>query len=234
MKTIIQIKDLKKSFGKKEVLKGINLEIKEGERIAILGGNGAGKTTLVEIIAQTSKQTSGDIQIDIPGNLKKEIGIQFQNGEWPAGISANDMIQFYKAMFPNFTDEWEKKLNSVFEIDEFRKRHLNRLSGGQKQRFNAMISVLNNPKIVILDELTTGLDMLLQFKIIEFYKTNTANTNQTLILVSHSPEEVELLCERMIIIHKGLVGFDQPVKEVVNKYGSVRKAMDLYFAGGLI
>ncbi|WP_027063420.1 ABC transporter ATP-binding protein [Mesoplasma seiffertii] len=233
MSKIIEIENLNKAFGKKEVLKNLSLTVNRGERLAILGANGCGKTTLVEMIAQTSRPSSGTIKINIEGDLRKEIGIQFQQGEWPPGISAADMLMFYRVVYPKFTAAWEAELAGVFDIEEFKTRALKKLSGGQKQRFNAMISMMNNPEIVILDELTTGLDMQLQFKIIEFFKKQIQENSKTLLLVSHSPEEVELLCNRMVIIHEGRIVFDRQISKAIAEYKSVRNVMDEYFEGSL-
>ncbi|AHI53451.1 ABC transporter ATP-binding protein [Spiroplasma sabaudiense Ar-1343] len=233
METLITIKNLEKKFGKKKVLKDLNLQINQGERVAILGSNGCGKTTLVEMIAQTSIPTSGTIELNIQGDIKKEIGIQFQQGEWPVGICANDMLKFYRSVYPKFTQSWEEELNKVFDIEEFKNRGLRKLSGGQKQRFNAMISMMNDPALVILDELTTGLDMQLQFSIISFFKKKMEEDKKTLLLVSHSPEEVELLCTRMIIINDGKVAFDRKISEALKEFKSVRNIMNKHFEGSL-
>lgn len=141
------------------------------------------------------------------------------------------MLDFYHHLFPNFSKQKEKELTEIFEIDEFKKTPLTRLSGGQKQRFNAMLSVLNDPKIVILDELTVGLDMQLQFKILEFFKKSTKEKKQTLLIVSHNADEVEMLCNRMIIIGNQGIYFDDSIASVKKKYGGVRNLMDHYFKG---
>ncbi|AVN62647.1 multidrug ABC transporter ATP-binding protein [Mesoplasma coleopterae] len=233
MTNIIEIKNLKKAFKNKVVLDNLNLDIKEGERVAIMGANGCGKTTLVEMIAQFNKPDKGSIKINLEGNIKNEIGIQLQTGDWPAGITPLDMLAFYRSIYPKFTKDWENKIADVFDIKEFIKTPLKKLSGGQKQRFNAMISVMNNPKIVILDELTTGLDMELQYKITDFFRENVKKSKQTLLLVSHHPEEVEILCNRILIVKDGDIFFDKKINEVIKKYGSVRDLMNLFFKGEL-
>ncbi|ATG97754.1 ABC transporter ATP-binding protein [Mesoplasma lactucae] len=233
---IVIVNNVHKSYPKKEVLKGLNLTVNRGDKIAVLGANGAGKSTLVDMIALTSKPTSGDIQINIPGSeteVKKEIGIQFQQGEWPAGITPKIMLNFYKQVFPRFTDEREKELIKVFGIEEFYKQQIKNLSGGQKQRFNAMISDLNNPQLLILDELTTGLDMKLQFQIINYFIATVEKEHQSLIIVSHRPDEVEALCNRAIIIHDGIVWFDDTVENIDKNYGGVKQLMQKYFDGDL-
>ncbi|AUM62733.1 ABC transporter ATP-binding protein [Spiroplasma monobiae] len=231
MQTIIDVKNISKSFGKKIIFKDFSLEIKEGQRVALMGANGCGKTTLVEMIAQFSKPDSGEIKINLQNNIKQEIGIQLQEGSWPNGITAQNMLDFYKSVYPKFTKEWEEKLKQVFEIEEFINRPLKKLSGGQRQRFNAMISIMNNPKIVILDELTTGLDMELQFKIIDFFKVNTKEFKQTLLLVSHHPEEVEEMCDRLIIIKDSKVWYDDSVENTIKNHNSVRELMNRFFKG---
>lgn len=233
METIIEVKNVSKAFGKKVIFSDFNLEIKAGERVALMGANGCGKTTLVEMIAQISKPDAGQVKINLKNNIKQEIGIQLQEGVWPTSITAQNMLDFYKAVYPKFTKEWEEKLKTVFEIDEFINRPLKKLSGGQKQRFNAMISIMNNPKIVILDELTTGLDMKLQFNIIDFFIKNTKEYGQTLLLVSHHPEEIEEMCERLIIIKDGKIWYDASVEATIKKYTSVRNLMNKYFKGEL-
>ncbi|WP_339033352.1 ABC transporter ATP-binding protein [Spiroplasma endosymbiont of Cantharis rufa] len=231
MKTLIEINNISKAFGKKVIFENFNLEIKEGQKVALMGANGCGKTTLVEMIAQFSKPDSGEIKIHLEDNIKQEIGIQLQEGNWPTGITANNMLDFYKAVYPKLTKEWEEKIKNVFEIDEFINRPLKKLSGGQRQRFNAMISIMNNPKIIILDELTTGLDMELQFKIIDFFSKNTKEFNQTLLLVSHHPEEVEEMCDRLIIIKDSKVFYDDSIVNTIKKHKSVRALMDKFFKG---
>ncbi|AHI52968.1 ABC transporter ATP-binding protein [Spiroplasma culicicola] len=231
MEKIIEISKVVKNFGKKKVLKELNLDIYKKDKIAILGGNGEGKSTLIDLISQITKPTSGEIKINIDQDVKKEIGIQFQQGEWPSGINAQDMIILYRSIFPKFTSEWEKQLLEIFEIDEFIKRPLNKLSGGQKQRFNSMIALMNQPEIIILDELTTGLDLKLQIKIMNFIKKVCDENNKTLIIVSHSPEEVELLCQRVAIVYQGKIILDKTIAEVKKEYNGVRNLMNKHFEG---
>ncbi|QBQ08029.1 ABC transporter ATP-binding protein [Spiroplasma gladiatoris] len=229
---IIEINNLTKKFKQKVILEDISLQIEQGEAVAILGRNGAGKTTLIEMIAQSSKPSKGSIKINIEGNLKQEIGIQFQEGNWPSGLCAKDVIEFYVSVFPNFSIEKFNELNKIFEVKDFYKTPLNRLSGGQKQRFNALLSIINDPKIIILDELTTGLDMELQFKILNFFKEVVKN-NKTLLIVSHHPEEIEALCKRVIVIDNKKVLLDSSVEDIKNKYKTVRELMELFYKGGL-
>ncbi|AGM26087.1 ABC-2 type transport system ATP-binding protein [Spiroplasma syrphidicola EA-1] len=231
MLPIIEVKNLSKSYQKKEVLKNLNVQIYPGDRVAILGANGCGKTTFVEMISNFLKPTAGEIIINLDSNIKKDVGIQFQEGYWPIGIRIKDMIKFYRKVYENFSPAYEKMLEEVFELDKIKNTNLQKLSGGQKQRFNAMLAVINNPKIVILDELTTGLDIELQYKILNFFNEYTINNNKTLLIVSHHPEEVEMLCNRILLFGNKSILLDCPIKEVKNKFGSIRNLMNLYFKG---
>jgi ABC-2 type transport system ATP-binding protein len=210
---------------KKTAINNISFEIDDNDTVAIIGGNGSGKTTLVEILAGVLNKTSGDIEIKTK-NEKNEIGIQFQEGNWPRGTTPNRVLKFYTN---KEQDDWVEKLKDIFEIREFLKSDLNSLSGGQKQRFNAMLSILNKPEVVILDELITGLDLKMQLSLIEFFRNYQTENHSTLIFISHMPEEVELICHRLILLDKGEIVMDKLVKDVVKENGSVRNMLiDFY------
>ncbi|AGM26427.1 ABC transporter ATP-binding protein [Spiroplasma syrphidicola EA-1] len=231
MSAIIEVKNLFKSYQKNEVLKDINVEVFAGDRVAILGANGCGKTTFVEMISSFSKPTAGEIKINLSGNVKKDIGIQYQEGNWPIGIRIKDMIKFYRKVYENFSPAYEKMLEEVFELDKIKNINLQKLSGGQKQRFNAMLAVINDPEIVILDELTTGLDIELQYKIVSFFNEYIVNNNKTLLIVSHHPEEVEMLCNRILLFGNKSILLDCSMAEAKAQFGSIRNLMNLYFKG---
>jgi ABC-2 type transport system ATP-binding protein len=222
---MIKVTNLTKKYGKKTAINNISFEIDDNDTVAIIGGNGSGKTTLVEILAGVLNKTSGDIEIKTK-NEKNEIGIQFQEGNWPRGTTPNRVLKFYTN---KEQDDWVEKLKDIFEIREFLKSDLNSLSGGQKQRFNAMLSILNKPEVVILDELITGLDLKMQLSLIEFFRNYQTENHSTLIFISHMPEEVELICHRLILLDKGEIVMDKLVKDVVKENGSVRNMLiDFY------
>lgn len=228
---MISIKNLSKKFGNHLALNNLSLEINDGESYAFIGGNGSGKTTLLEIIAGIQEQTIGEILINNEKVSKaKSIGIQFQEGAWPKGTSANDILEFYLGK------QYKKNLRSqelieIFEIEKFIKKDLNNLSGGQKQRFNAMLAIVNEPQIVILDELITGLDLKMQIKLINFFKDYKLNNNCTLLVITHMPEEVELMCDRVCILDSGSLIYDGKVSDVISKHKTVRQAVTKHYMG---
>ncbi|WP_156006870.1 ABC transporter ATP-binding protein [Spiroplasma tabanidicola] len=227
---MIVIDKVNKYYGKKQVLKDINLTIKDSESIAFLGSNGSGKTTLVEIIAKLLKPTSGSIKYTDESNseVQKRVGMQFQDGSWPPGTKVLDLVSFYKNKTFLKTKEFEE-LVEAFNLNEFIKKPIDSLSGGQRQRANCFLSIINEPQVLILDELITGLDLEMQIKLINFFKSYKKNKNLTLLIVSHIPEEVEDLCDRIVILKDGEVYEDKNIKEVKEKYGSLRKRLMDYY-----
>lgn len=239
-KYLIQLQNITKIYRQKGdqdnvVLKDVNFNIRDKEVIGILGPNGTGKTTLVEMICQTKSPTSGKIYYNFAkGGLKDNIGVQFQEGAWPPGLTARDIIEFYLGIYTKVTVERIRELIEVFEIEDFySNRPLSRLSGGQKQRFNALLAVLHNPKLIVFDEITTGLDIELQYKILSYVRKIARENEHTILIVSHGPEEIESLADRIIIIAEGGIYVDYSLKELLAKYKTVRNMLDLFFAGKL-
>ncbi|WHQ37572.1 ATP-binding cassette domain-containing protein [Spiroplasma sp. SV19] len=210
------------------IIEKLNLEIKKGERIAILGANGSGKTTLVELISGITKPSMGTVTIHTDVPKIKQIGLQFQEGYWPKGLTPQAIINYYvnKKEYDNSKLE---ELLLVFGIKDFVNKDLNNLSGGQRQRFNAMLSVINDPEIIILDELITSLDLSMQIELIGFFQTYLKLHQATLLMVSHIPEEVEKLCERVILLEQGHIIYDLGLTEILTSYGTVRKFMENYY-----
>ncbi len=189
---MIILENISKNYGKNEVLKNINLEIPASQSLAILGANGSGKTTLVEIISQVLKPTSGKVLFldDVGKKVSRKIGVQFQEGYWPVGTRIIDLIKFYKNK-KYIKSEEGKGLIDVFELNDILKKEISLLSGGQRQRFNCFLSILNDPEILILDELVTGLDLKMQIKLVNFIKSWKEINKINLLIVSHTPEEVK-------------------------------------------
>ncbi|WP_339029732.1 ABC transporter ATP-binding protein [Spiroplasma endosymbiont of Cantharis nigra] len=227
---MIELVDICKKYKKNEVLKGINLNILDNESIAILGSNGCGKTTLAEIIAKVIKPSSGEIEyLDNEKNkINKKIGMQFQDGSWPIGTRVYDLVKFFRNKEYFDTEEFQE-LSLAFNLKEIIKKDMFSLSGGQRQRANCFLSIINKPDILILDELITGLDLEMQIRLISFFKNYKATNNIILLIVSHIPEEVESLCDRVIILKDGVIFEDKKVTEIKKKYKSLRERLIYYY-----
>ncbi|AHI53316.1 ABC transporter ATP-binding protein [Spiroplasma culicicola] len=226
---ILQVKNVCKEYKKNTpVLKNISFNLKKGESIGLVGANGCGKTTLVEIIAGIIEPTAGNIKWSDQENSSKNIGLQFQKSNWPAGTKIKDIFNFLVGT--NWVnDEYINQLIDVFELRDLIKRKISYCSGGQQQRFNCLLSMVKNPELLILDELITGLDLKMQIKIVNFINEWRKIKGATIINVSHIPEEIEQVCDRVILLKKGEVFLDDSIKNIKEKNGSLRKMlMDFY------
>lgn len=244
---IIEVKNIKKSFGKKEVLKDVNFEIKDGERISILGPNGSGKSTLLNIILGLLKQTNGKVLYPLYKNDMKiflsNLGVQFQSGNFPTNYRVIDVIEVCIEQSSNFKykeyNKWKteakKKIDEylkIFQIEKIRKNKIGSISGGQKQRLNILLALISNPKILILDEISTGLDIGSQKRLMRFISDYVNENKSTLIIVSHILFEIQELTDSILMLDDGEIKFRRTLKELENKYGTLSKALDKYFVEG--
>lgn len=227
-----EIKNVSKKFGKTNVLNDISITINKGEVVGLLGSNGSGKTTLMEIVVGQLKPTSGTVEIDGKKDGYKKVGIQFQEGIWPKGLNCKTLIKYFKSDWSAFKREEVQKIIKIFEIEDFINKDLNELSGGQKQRLNTLLAVLNNPDYICLDEMITGLDLKMQLKLVAYFK-ELKKQQKTMLIISHIPEEVEELCDKLIILDKGSVYYSATIDDVKKNYKSVRNLLITYYNGGL-
>ncbi|WP_315107801.1 ABC transporter ATP-binding protein [Clostridium intestinale] len=202
----LKVNNLKKSYGNFEVLKGINFEVNKGEIFGILGPNGAGKTTTLECIEGIKSFDSGAIEVfgkDIRKNSSGEnlIGVQLQSTSLQEDITVLEAMKFFC--------KWRKletrsDLLDKFGLKEQYKKRYRNLSTGQKRRLHLALAIDNNPKLLILDEPTAGLDVEGRVALHEEIR-KLKDEGVTIILASHDMAEVEALCDRLVIIVKGEV-----------------------------
>ncbi|MGM7698031.1 ABC transporter ATP-binding protein [Microbacterium sp. A84] len=211
---IIEVRDLVKRYGDRTVLDGIGFDVEESEIFGILGPNGAGKSTLVESIAGLRIPESGTIQIagldpqrDRRG-LPQVLGVQLQQSELPGKLKVGEALELYGSFYREPLD-WRELIGPLGLSDKVRVQYRH-LSGGQKQRLSIALALIGNPKVVILDELTTGLDPQARRDVWDLIE-NVRARGVTVVLVSHFMEEVERLCDRLAVIDGGnLVALDTP------------------------
>lgn len=227
MKELIKLTNISKRYKTKKVLSNINLTIYTGEKIAILGANGQGKTTLIELIAQIQTPTTGSINYYFDSlDFKQEIGLQFQENNWPANLTVSDIIMFYQNFYANANTKTTNFLIKELKLSSLLKTKAQKLSPGQKQRLNLLLSLFHQPKLLILDELTASLDIQLQKNIIAYLKTIIKNQEQTLLLVSHNLVEIESLCNRIIVLNNEKIIIDAKKEEILAKYNSLNSFIE--------
>jgi ABC-2 type transport system ATP-binding protein len=218
MKTIITVKDLVKNYGNFEAVKGINFEVYEGEIFGLLGPNGAGKSTTLEIIETLRQKTSGQVMVcgmDLdrePDNIKKIIGVQLQTSGYYPGLTLVELIQLFGGLYNQAVNPVE--LLQMVNLADKAKNKYKELSGGQKQRFSIATTLINKPKIIFLDEPTTGLDPQARRNLWELIN-NIRSKGATVIITTHYMDEAEQLCDRIAIMDEGrIISLDSPDKMI--------------------
>lgn len=207
-KTIISVQNLVKHYGTFEAVKGISFDVQEGEIFGLLGPNGAGKSTTLEIIETLRTKTSGKVIVDgldldhKPNEIKKRIGVQLQSSGFYPALNLLELIQLFSGLYNRDVDAWAL-LDSV-NLRDKAKAKVKELSGGQKQRFSVATTLINDPKIVFLDEPTTGLDPQARRNLWELVK-NIRSRGTTVIITTHYMDEAEYLCDRVAIIDSGKI-----------------------------
>lgn len=231
-KVLIKVENITKIFGKNFIaLDNISFEVYDGENLAILGGNGAGKTTLVETIAGLNKYSKGTINyyLEQKNHFQEKIGIQFQNSSYPSGISVKRVVKFVMDIYNARLDKKEIiELIDIFGLKEFYNKNASSLSGGQQQRLNALLAILHRPKIMILDELSTGLDILIRNKIKRFIKNYAQKHKITVLIISHDMDEVLFLADRIIILMKGKIIYDDSKINTLKNFGTLEKCFEFF------
>lgn len=218
MNTIISVKNLTKKYEDFEAVKGISFDVYEGEIFGLLGPNGAGKSTTLEIIETLREKTSGQIIVNgfdldkQPGEIKRIIGVQLQTSGFYPGITLLDLINLFNGLYNENADAME--LLHMVNLEDKAKSKFKDLSGGQKQRFSIATTLINQPKIIFLDEPTTGLDPQARRNLWELIK-QIRSKGTTVIITTHYMDEAEYLCDRIAIIDSGkIISLDTPDKMI--------------------
>jgi len=211
---MIKVSNLKKSYNTFQAVKGISFEVHEGEIFGLLGPNGAGKSTTLEIMETLREKSSGEISIggfDLdkqPNEIKKIIGVQLQTSGFYPGLKLVELIKLFNGLYNKEVDTIEllKKVN----LEDKAKSIYKSLSGGQKQRFSIATTLINDPKIIFLDEPTTGLDPQARRNLWDLIK-NIRDAGTTVIITTHYMDEAEYLCDRVAIMDEGqIIALEKP------------------------
>lgn len=211
---IITVSNLVKQYADFTAVKGISFEVYEGEIFGLLGPNGAGKTTTLEIIETLRTKTSGDITVDgfsidsQANQIKQRIGVQLQAAGYYPGLNLTELLNLFAGLYGVNIKPMEV-LEKVALTDKAKAQYKN-LSGGQKQRFSIATTLINSPRIVFLDEPTTGLDPQARRNLWELIR-EIRNAGTTVVITTHYMDEAEELCDRVAFVDGGrVVGINSP------------------------
>ncbi|ASO22624.1 Daunorubicin/doxorubicin resistance ATP-binding protein DrrA [Actinoalloteichus hoggarensis] len=214
---------LHKRYGDKVAVDDVSLRIETGEVLGILGTNGAGKTTTVEMIAGLRTPDRGRVRIlgldpqRDRAKVRQVLGVQLQQATLHSALTVTELIGLYRGFYPS--PRPAEELLDLVGLQEQRSVRFEKLSGGQQQRLSIALALAGRPRVVILDELTTGLDPRARR---QMWKTieRLRDEDVTILLVSHAMEEVERLCDRVALIDAGRVIALDTTKGLVTSAGA--------------
>ena len=226
MNNIIEIKNLSKSFKDVKAVKDLSFKVKEGELFAFLGLNGAGKSTTISIICGQLKKDSGSVTVngfDLDKNIegiKSELGVVFQNSVLDKPLSVKSNLENRAALYGITGADFEKRLSELsrmLDFGELLNRPVGKLSGGQRRRVDIARALLHNPKILILDEPTTGLDPQTRHTLWEVVSNLRKNTGMTVFLTTHYMEEAAD-ADYIVILDSGKISAEGTPLDLKNTY----------------
>ncbi len=218
---LLNVDGLVKNYGKQRAVDHLSFSVNEGECYALLGPNGAGKTTTIEILEGLQHRDEGRVSIfgkDIKQNrteILPHIGVQLQETVLYQKYTVKETLQLFASFFPEHVDL--DSLIAKLDLDDVKDKRLQKLSGGQRQRVNVAVALINSPKLVFLDEPTTGLDPQSRRNLWDLIK-QIKSENRSILLTTHYLDEAEILADRIGIMVKGRLIAEGSAKELVLKY----------------
>jgi len=229
----IEVRNVYKSFKTVQAVRGIDLTILSGRFVALLGPNGAGKTTLVEMIEGIQKPDSGEIRLmgkpwrGHQKELRRLIGLSLQETRYIEKLTTWETLRLFGSFFGLGKERVEEML-MLTGLEEKRKAYTVNLSGGQRQRLALGIALINHPRILLLDEPTTGLDPNARREIWEILRNLRKDTDISMTLTTHYMEEAQQLCERIVIIDQGQILREGTLDELLADDPSWNNLDDLF------
>ncbi len=227
----VKISNLCLGYGKKTVIKDFTIDIEKGQMVSIIGPNGSGKSTVLKSLAKLLEPQEGIVYIgknNITHMSNKEVStsvsILLQHNTYPADISARDLIYYgrlpHKKWYQTKDQEDEKIIDWVIKntnLEELQYKKINCLSGGERQRVWLGVALAQQPKILLLDEPTTYLDISYQLELLELVKMLNQRSDMTVVMVLHDLNQASKYSNRVIVLKEGQIVADGDPKEILNK-----------------
>ena len=210
----IDVSHLRKTYGPTVAVDDLSFSVRRGEIFGVIGPNGAGKTTAVECVGGLRSFDRGSISVlgldpcRHRGALRQVVGVQLQEGSLPVRLKVDELVELFASFYPHPADTGQ--LLDLLDLAPKRHAYYGRLSGGQKQRVAIALALVGDPKVAILDELTTGLDPQARRDTWELV-ASVRDRGVTVVLVTHFMDEAERLCDRVMLVDHGqVVALDTP------------------------
>ena len=207
---MFKVSEIKKSFKNKEVLKGVSFSIEEGDKVALLGNNGAGKSTLLKIIAGQLQANAG--RIETPLDFQTEIGMMPQGDILIDDLKVGDLV-LLKCYMNHLEDIDIDALLKMVELEDFKNQYVLGLSGGQKRRLSLLLTILNEPRLIFLDEPTTGMDL----ESVDNFWHLLEEQKFTSVVVTHDFNQIDYFFTKVLILKDGRIAAQESVEEIHRK-----------------
>ena len=204
---MFKVSEIKKSFKNKEVLKGVSFTIEEGDKVALLGNNGAGKSTLLKIIAGQLQANAGRIETTL--DFQTEIGMMPQGDILIDDLKVGDLV-LLKCYMNQLEDIDIDALLKMVELAEFKNQYVMGLSGGQKRRLSLLLTILNEPRLIFLDEPTTGMDL----ESVDNFWHLLEEQNFTSVVVTHDFNQIDHFFTKVLILKDGRIAAQENVEDI--------------------
>ena len=204
---MFKVIEIKKSFKKKEVLKGVSFTVEEGDKVALLGNNGAGKSTLLKIIAGQLQANAG--RIETPLDFQTEISMMPQGDILIDDLKVEDLV-FLKCYMNQLEDIDIDVLLKMVELEGFKNQYVLGLSGGQKRRLSLLLTILNEPRLIFLDEPTTGMDL----ESVDNFWHLLEEQNFTSVVVTHDFNQIDHFFTKVLILKDGRIAAQECVEDI--------------------
>ena len=204
---MFKVSEIKKSFKNKEVLKGVSFTIEEGDKVALLGNNGAGKSTLLKIIAGQLEANAG--RIETPLDFQTEIGMMPQGDILIDDLKVGDLV-LLKCYMNQLEDIDIDALLKMVELEDFKNQYVLGLSGGQKRRLSLLLTILNEPRLIFLDEPTTGMDL----ESVDNFWHLLEEQKFTSVVVTHDFNQIDHFFTKVLILKDGRIAAQENVEDI--------------------
>ena len=207
---MFKVIEIKKSFKNKEVLKGVSFTVEEGDKVALLGNNGAGKSTLLKIIAGQLQANAGRIETTL--DFQTEIGMMPQGDILIDDLKVGDLV-LLKCNMNQLKDIDIDALLKMVELEGFKNQYVLGLSGGQKRRLSLLLTILNEPRLIFLDEPTTGMDL----ESVDNFWHLLEEQKYTSVVVTHDFNQIDHFFTKVLILKDGRIAAQESVEDIHRK-----------------
>ena len=207
---MFKVIEIKKSFKNKEVLKGVSFTVEEGDKVALLGNNGAGKSTLLKIIAGQLQANAGRIETTL--DFQREIGMMPQGDILIDDLKVGNLV-LLKCYMNHLEDIDIDALLKMVELEDFKNQYVLGLSGGQKRRLSLLLTILNEPRLIFLDEPTTGMDL----ESVDNFWHLLEEQKFTSVVVTHDFNQIDHFFTKVLILKDGRIAAQESVEEIHRK-----------------